>query len=220
MNNAKGLVLQGQRIDIGRNGRVTLHGNGRPAAEVRAIDGAFRVLIVHGAFQVHVVHGDAAEAVIIGDENLLQLVALSVGDDVLMIELVQNVSYASAQLLQIRLRVPKLMAVRQFGAGSVTLTDLQQDGLAIEISGKGTVTAAGQVDTVLLCLPGAGSIDTLALQAAHVAIYVDGTGEVEAFASTSAKVRVSSVGNVRVLGQPTDRDTQCGPAGTIEFPER
>lgn len=220
MKNTKCLFLQGQRIDIGRNGRVTLQGNGRPATEVRAIDSMCRFLIVHGALHVHVEPGEVAQAVIVGDENLLQLVDISVDDGVLTVGVAQNLSYASGDPLQLRLQMPHVVGVRQAGTGSVTLTGLQQDRFGIVVSGTGSVTAAGQADAVLLHLPGAGSIDAAALKAAHADIEVKGTGDVGAFASTSAKVRVSGAGTVRVQGQPAERDVQCGPAGTVSFLER
>lgn len=47
-----------------------------------------------------------------------------------------------------------------------------------------------------------------------------GVGDVDAYASMSAKVRLSGVGNVRVLGQPAERDTRCGYCGTVFFPKR
>lgn len=219
MKKAKSLVLSGHSVVINGNG-MTLRGNGRPATEVRDIDGAFQVVTVRGAFHVHVVPADVAQAVIAGDENLLQLVELDVADGVLSVGLAQNVAYSSGHLLHVRLQVPQVAAVCLAGAGSVTVMDVQREGFAIEISGTGTVTAAGQVDTVLLRIPGTGSIDTVALRAANADIKVKGVGDVDAYASASAKVRLSGVGNVRVLGQPAERDTRCGYCGTVSFPAR
>ncbi|MCK4140475.1 DUF2807 domain-containing protein [Ralstonia pseudosolanacearum] len=219
MKKMKNLVLSGQSIVIDGSG-MTLRGNGRCATEVRDIDGSFEVVTVRGAFHVHVVPADVAQAVVTGDENLLRLVDLEVVDGVLTVGVAQNVAYSSAHLLHVRLQVPQVAAVCLVGAGSVTVMDVQRDGFAIEISGAGTVTAAGRVDTVLLRLPGSGSIDTAALRAAHADIELKGVGDVDTCASTSAKVRLSGVGNVRVLGQPAELDVECGPAGAVTFPER
>ncbi|MHA6896404.1 GIN domain-containing protein [Ralstonia pseudosolanacearum] len=220
MNPSKTLVLNDQQIVIDRSGRITIAGSGRPATAVRAIEGTFRALLIEGAFDVSVAPGESAEAVIQGDENLLQLVVLRIEDGVLTVGLAQNVAYSSANLLQLRLRVPEMASVRLAGRGSVTLMDVLQDGVAIEISGSGSVTAAGHVRAALLRLTGAGSIDTSALKAEYVAVVVNGEGQVEAFSSERAAVHVIGAGRVRLLGQPAHRDVHCGPAGTVTLVER
>ncbi|MBT1536542.1 DUF2807 domain-containing protein [Ralstonia solanacearum] len=199
---------------------MEIAGNGRPATAVRVIEGAFRSLAIEGAFDVCVALGEPAEAIISGDENLLELVVLRVADGVLTVGLAQDVAYSSAHLLQLQLRAPEIVSVRLDGRGSVTLRDVLQDGVAIEISGSGSVTAAGQVCAALLRLTGAGRIDTSALAAEHVAIVVNGEGDVEAFASARAVVHVAGAGQVRLLGQPADRDVRCGPAGTVTLVAR
>ncbi len=199
---------------------MVIAGNGRPATQALAIEGAFRTLVIEGRFDVSVAPGGPAEAVISGDENLLQLVVLRVADGVLNVGLAQNVAYSSANLLQLQLRAPEMVSVRLAGHGSVTLRDVLQDGVAIEISGSGSVTAAGQVSAALLRLTGVGRLDTSALTAEYVAIVVNGEGDVEAFASARAVVHVAGAGHVRLLGQPADRDVRCGPAGTVTLVAR
>ncbi|MDB0573658.1 DUF2807 domain-containing protein [Ralstonia solanacearum] len=220
MNSSKTLVQNNQRIVIESPGGMGIVGNGRSATAVRVIEGTFRSLVIEGAFDVCVVPGGPAETVISGDENLLQLMVLRVADGVLTVALEQNVAYSNANLLQLQLRAPEIVSVRLGGRGSVTLRDVLQDGIAIEISGSGSVTAAGQVSAALLRLTGVGRIDTSALQAEYVAIAVNGEGDVEAFASERAVVHVTGAGHVRLLGEPADRDVRCGPAGTVTLVAR
>lgn len=217
MKKIKDLVLTGRRlVTEGENVR----GNGRAATEVREIEGAFREIVVLGAFHVHVERADMARAVIAGDSNLLKLAEVRVADDVLTVRVAEGSSYSSANLLHVRLQVPPIVAASLVGVGSLTFMDVQQEALTIELSGTGMVTASGRVDVVKLRLPGAGSIDTVALEARHADIKVPGVGAVDAYAAMSTKVRLSGVGNVRVLGEPTERDTRCGFCGTVSFPEQ
>lgn len=82
----------------------------------------------------------------------------------------------------LRVTMPRLMVLKLYGSGAISVkSDLQSDGLTIDVGGSGVVAArkVTSVGKVGVSLAGSGEIETGALEAAEVELNVSGSGRLK-----------------------------------------
>jgi hypothetical protein len=113
--------------------------------------------------------------------------------------------------------LPEAPAIKIKGSGDVTLLDLRQAGLDLEIEGSGGITAYGQVASLDVQSGGSGDVDASDLVADRASLSVVGSGDIEAFVRSEVRARVAGSGDIVVCGNPSRRDHSVAGSGKIKF---
>ncbi len=113
--------------------------------------------------------------------------------------------------------LPEAPAIKIKGSGDVTLLDLRQAGLELEIEGSGDTTAYGQVAHLDVEIAGSGDVDASELITDHASLSIAGSGDIEAFVRTEVRARVAGSGDIVVRGNPSRRDHSVAGSGKIKF---
>jgi hypothetical protein len=93
-------------------------------------------------------------------------------------------------------------AGRVGGAGTLRIGMLKVGQASLDVSGTGSLEAAGTADRLVMHLTGVGSIKAGTLTARAGLIDMSGTGSVTARVNGPVEVKLSGLGSVSVLGQP------------------
>ncbi|WP_394475092.1 GIN domain-containing protein [Ralstonia mannitolilytica] len=113
--------------------------------------------------------------------------------------------------------MPEAPAIKIKGSGDMTLVDLQQASLDLEIEGSGAITAYGQVDRLDVQISGSGDVDASELSADRASLSVTGSGDIVALVSSDAHARVVGSGDIVVFGNPSQRNHSVTGSGKIKF---
>ncbi len=118
--------------------------------------------------------------------------------------------------LDIRIVAPRVPPLTLAGAGDVSLNDLDQDDLKLNLSGAGDFDVSGKVRTVTLSSSGAGSVDLGKLSATDAAVSLSGIGSVDLAATGRVSVAVSGAGSVTLHRKPAELTSQVSGVGAID----
>lgn len=94
--------------------------------------------------------------------------------------------------------LPEAPSIGIKGSGDVTLLDLKQAGLELEIQGSGDITAFGQVGHLDIEIAGSGDVDASELIADKARLSIAGSGDIEAFVRSTVDARVAGSGDIVV----------------------
>ncbi|HTZ79959.1 MAG TPA: DUF2807 domain-containing protein [Stellaceae bacterium] len=109
---------------------------------------------------------------------------------------------SSVGALTLHISGPAPAAWRVNGAGSLTLSHLQQQTLAIAIRGSGKVVAEGMVQSLTLDVAGSARADLRALAARQVRAHIRGSANADIAPSEDADLTVAGSALVTVHGHP------------------
>lgn len=121
------------------------------------------------------------------------------------------------QHVTVEITLPDLPAASIEGSGNMSLEDLNQDELELEITGSGTIRATGQVKSLRAAISGSGDIKARDLVASFAELRISGSGGIKAQVTQSLLARVTGSGDIRVWGEPAKRDTRVTGSGDIRF---
>jgi hypothetical protein len=104
------------------------------------------------------------------------------------------------------------------GSARVVMEKLAQPDLKVSISGSGSITGQGAVDTLALTISGAGKARLGEVAAKRLTVEVSGSGNVEASPSDDADIRISGSGKVHLLTRPARLNSKVSGSGRITQP--
>lgn len=113
--------------------------------------------------------------------------------------------------------LPEVRTIAIKGSGDVTLLDLHQAGIDLEIQGSGDIAVFGQVGMLAVKIAGSGDVDASELIADRADLSIAGSGDIEAFVRTEVRARVAGSGDIVVRGNPARRDHSAAGAGKVKF---
>jgi len=113
--------------------------------------------------------------------------------------------------------LPEAPGISIKGSGEVSLLELHQAGLEVEIQGSGDITAFGQVGHLDVEIAGSGDVDASELVADRASLSIAGSGDIEAFVRNEVHARVAGSGDIVVRGNPARRDHSVAGSGKIKF---
>lgn len=113
--------------------------------------------------------------------------------------------------------LPEIPAVTIKGSGNITLLDLKQAGIELEIEGSGDITASGHVDSLEVSIAGSGDVDASDLIASRGHLSIAGSGDIRAHVSQAVNARVAGSGDIVVRGNPLQRSKQVAGSGSVKF---
>lgn len=193
---------------------VTGHarGSGVPATETREVP-AFTGLELAGTNTVTVQVGSPQSVRVTADDNLLDKVTTTVQGGDLVIDDVG--SWTTKSPMRVVVTTPSLDRVALSGTGTITVTGVSATGFTAELSGSGTVVAAGSADRLTGVLPGSGTLALSGLVARDVTARLDGTGTIRVTARSSLDADLGGTGAIVYAGNPSKVTRNIGGTGSI-----
>jgi len=117
--------------------------------------------------------------------------------------------------LEITVRAPNIHAFDISGRNSLQIENYRQARLDIDVSGRGDVTALGEADEIALDVSGDADVDLGKLRTKGADVEISGSGDTTIAPTDWAKVKVSGIGDVRLLTQPKKLETDISGSGRI-----
>ncbi|ANN57449.1 hypothetical protein A9174_12225 [Mesorhizobium loti NZP2037] len=154
--------------------------------------------------------GDKAEAVVSGDSTLIDHVRMEGSQ----LSLDCGTGWFSPRL-DVTVSGPAISDWRLVGNGELTLSQVNQPELRLNIRGSGSVVANGTTQAVDLEISGSGSGRLKDLIAQSAQVEIRGSGDAEVTAQADADVSISGSGDVDLYGHPTMRRSQVRGSGSI-----
>lgn len=177
---------------------------------------AFHGVDVGGILEVEVTLGKPASVEVSADADLIDKIVTTVKDGVLV--------FTTPELEHVRLHnrhlrafvtAPDVDSVAISGVGSIKLTGVANEQLAISVSGTGSIKTAGSTGSLHARVSGTGDISARDLSARDVVISIGGTGSAQLVATRSVDARVSGTGSVHVQGHPAQVKKHVSGLGSI-----
>jgi hypothetical protein len=154
--------------------------------------------------------GDKAEAVVSGDSVLVDHLQMKGS----RLSLDCDPGWFQSRL-DVAVTGPAIADWKMLGSSDLTLDQISQPALRVDIRGSGSVTATGTAQTVDLRISGSGSGRLKNLTAQSAQIDIRGSGDAEITAQADADVSISGSGDVDLYGHPTMRRSQVRGSGSI-----
>ncbi len=190
-----------------------LAGNGSVKSDVRT-PGPFSELEVSGAFVVKVkLKAAAHEVTIEGDDNLLPEIVTRTDGKRLTVTTARGV--APSRPIVVAVAAPDIALVRTRGAVDVTISDVDNARLQVDLDGSGKATATGRTQKLKVFVKGAGKIETAGLATREALVMIEGAGSIELADLLELEAEIHGAGAVRYGGDPKVTKIVRG-AGTVE----
>lgn len=177
--------------------------------------GKFSGINLQAPVQVIVSIGATPSISVSGPADVVPLVLTTVRDNVLTIALKDSVIFTKP--VKVVITNPSLQAVDLSGSGSLNASGISGDSLNLNVSGSGTIVAAGSVNMVNVAIKGSGDVDVRAVHAKGLNASVQGSGDLRGYASASAIINVAGSGDVRIRGNPPARIVNRSGSGDVSF---
>ena len=136
-------------------------------------------------------------------EDVLPKLKTEVVDNRLIIGPKPDTAIHTTEPVNYELTVKNLNALEVSGSANVEAEGVSTDSLAVTISGTGNVKTGGEADKQEVSISGAGDYRAGELESKAVEIDVGGAGSAIVNASENLNARISGVGSVEYIGDPT-----------------
>ncbi len=190
-----------------------LKGSGDLKTEKRDLSD-FTGVKVSGVFQVEITVQDNFEVQIQADDNLLEYIETEVDGDTL--EISTNKRISSKNPLIVKIGAPNIDDIDASGAAKISISNVSNDKLKIDLSGATTVTAAGMTKNLELDLSGASNVEAGNLKAENVSVEASGASSADVFASNKLEADLSGASIVAYSGSPKDFIKKVSGASRIK----
>nr|WP_325262407.1 DUF2807 domain-containing protein [uncultured Rhizobium sp.] len=154
--------------------------------------------------------GEKAELVVSGDPALLGHLRIEPGRLVL-----DCAPGWSASRLDVKITGPAITTWDLLGNSDLTLSQINQRELEMNIKGSGNSSATGTADTVHLSISGSGEARFGGLNTRSAVVEIRGSGDAKVSAEGDADVSIYGSGNVELSGNPTMRRSDIRGNGRI-----
>jgi hypothetical protein len=109
------------------------------------------------------------------------------------------------------------LAAGAHGSGNLNLNAGSSERVELEMVGSGQITASGSCQTLEAQLTGSGDLDARHLAAEKVTVNLKGSGTTHVFAKQSADLTLRGSGDIRVLGNPDQRNVSRTGSGDVSW---
>ncbi len=103
------------------------------------------------------------------------------------------------------------------GSGNLNLNAGSTEHVELEMVGSGKITASGSCKVLDAELTGSGDLDARHLAADKVSVNLRGSGTSHVFAKQSADLTLRGSGDIRVLGNPDQRNVSRTGSGDVSW---
>jgi hypothetical protein len=174
-------------------------GSGNVATETRDLSD-FESVDVGGVFQVEIVAQKDFAVEIEADDNLLQFIKTEVNDGRLEISTEQRISTSNP--IRVRISAPNIERIQASGASKVSLTDVKNSDLALDVSGASKIKLVGETGNFTVETSGASHIDAENLKSENASIDASGASNVSVNVLGELKSDASGASTITYTGTP------------------
>ena len=103
------------------------------------------------------------------------------------------------------------------GSGNLHLNAGSSEHVELELVGSGEIKSSGSCKTLDAQLTGSGDLDARHLAAGKVTVDLKGSGTTHVFAKQSADLTLRGSGDIRVLGNPDQRNVNRSGSGDVSW---
>jgi hypothetical protein len=109
------------------------------------------------------------------------------------------------------------MTAGAHGSGTLNLNAGSSETVALEMVGSGQITASGSCKELTADLTGSGDLNARNLSSDKVTVNLKGSGTSHVFAKQSADLTLRGSGDIRVLGNPDQRNVNRTGSGEVSW---
>lgn len=103
------------------------------------------------------------------------------------------------------------------GSGGLNLNTGHGDTVQLEMAGPGAIKSSGNCKELTAELTGSGKLDAQHLASDKVTVVSQGSGSTDVFARKSADLTVGGSGDIKVYGNPADRNVSRNGSGGVSW---
>lgn len=111
----------------------------------------------------------------------------------------------------------KDLAAGVHGTGDLNLNAGNSENVALEMVGSGQITSSGSCKTLNAELTGSGDLDAQHLASDQVSVNLNGSGTTAVFAKQKADLTLRGSGDIRVHGNPDNRNVSRTGSGEVTW---
>ena len=171
-------------------------------SESRNVSG-FEEVELQGVGNLSIQQTGSESLTVEAEEDVLPNIRTEVVNNRLIIGPEPNTSINTTQPINYKLTVKDLNALKVSGSGNVDAEDISTDELAVTTSGTGNVKISGEADSQEITISGSGSYQAEDLESKEVKVDVRGSGSAVVNVSDELDAKVSGIGSVEYIGDPT-----------------
>jgi hypothetical protein len=189
-----------------------IHGNGSIKTETRDVP-AFEAITCEGNYEVQIDCQAKQSLEIETDENLLPSVKTEVHNHTLRIH--TKGFLLPTNKIRIVISVPNINGFTLSGSTHGDINNINNSALNIEINGSGKLHLSGKSGDVDINISGSSKIDAVSLISENSHIHVNGSGNIQVYATNSIAVQINGSGTVKYKGEPKSVNQQINGSGCV-----
>lgn len=189
-----------------------IKGNGQLKSEKRSVAG-FDSVDVGGIFKVEIIAGKNFDVEVVADENLLPYIETDVKNNVLRIKTREKIS--SKNPLLIKVSAPDLKSLDASGVARVSLVNVNNESLDVDVSGASTVDIEGTTRNATIDVSGASRLNAEKLQTENANIDASGASNININVSNELSADLSGASSVRYSGSPRSVKKDLSGASSV-----
>jgi hypothetical protein len=189
-----------------------IRGNGSIKTETRDV-AAFEAVTCDGGYEVQINCQEKQSVAIETDENLLPLIKTEVHNKTLHIDTKGNLFPTNR--IRIAVSVPNITEFTSNGSTEGDINNINNSTLDIGIHGSGKLHLNGKSGTVHINTSGSSKIDAISLISENSDIQINGSGNIQVYATNSLGVQINGSGTVKYKGEPKSVNQQINGSGKI-----
>ena len=175
-------------------------GSGRVETATRQISGVTAVQLT-GAGELTIEQTGSESLTIEADADVLPKLTSDVVDGTLVLGTRGSIS--SSRPIKYSLTVASLDGIEVTGSGTVRMSSVETDHLAVSISGSGDIDLAGRAESQVVKISGSGRYQAGDLESTTAEVHISGSGAAVVQVQDTLDVTVAGSGSVTYLGHPT-----------------
>lgn len=208
------LVLAVLACSLGSINPERVVGSGKVVSEKRSVSG-FSSVTLQGSGNVDISFATDESVVVEADDNILPLIETTVQGGKLVIATKSFTNIVPTKPVRVQITMKSLQGLTLSGSGDMVVSGLVGKDLVVGLPGSGEITVNGTAETVNINLPGSGNIFCNGLKARSVTASLNGSGNIDVFASESLDANILGSGNIHYAGNPTNVSKKVTGSGSI-----
>lgn len=175
-----------------------------------AFDGT-RILKIDGPVSLRFVRGPKSEMTVSGNARMID--GLRWEDGELSTE---RHGWRHHGGLTVEITAPQIAGLELHGPSQVTLENLDQPSLHVEVRGPGDLDASGKVGKLDIDSRGVGTLDLAKVEAGDARVRVRGVGNVDIKAAGTVDAVLNGIGNITLHRKPASLNAETHGVGEIK----
>lgn len=187
-------------------------GSGNVATETRDLRD-FESIDVSGVIQVEVMAGKDFSVEVEADDNLLQYVRAEVRRGTLVLSTEKRIKTSNP--IRVRVSAPNISDIEASGASKVSVVDLSNSSLNLDVSGATKISLAGETKKFTIDASGASQIDAGNLRSENATVDLSGASSADVNVTGELNAEASGASTVGYSGSPQNVKKNASGASKV-----